>query len=476
MSQETVKANSKRRNSDVDIEDSDSLSHSSKRSADSNNQPRINESFAQKTLRLSGSLPNLELPNNLEKTFIANQIVTLEINQKIHGNMTGKSDDANNSTYYIPTRNQFDVLSGNVNTNKKVTSNQLVKQKIKIPPITVVGANNFSKAVELLNKLEPRVEFTFKYMSIGTKIFMKKVEEYDKFKKCLKESNIEFFSHDAQSEKFDRFILSGIPRIPCEEIMESLKLYQVDPYEIREYAQKTKKFDDEGSYVVSFRQGDTKILNLNKMVINYTIPKWRLYIKATNNITQCRRCQGFGHGMRNCNMNFKCSNCGLDHPSDNCNSPVTKCANCKGDHNSTSQNCPKRKAFLEMRSRLAASNNKKPSKPTPAPRNNLKNFPEMPKPSSRNLNAVSNAQSSQVKTVNWSSLFNSNSSAISSSASNNKSQIYQPTAGTADKFKIEEIGPIMIEVITGLGRCHNKEQQLILMFEIATKYIYNAAP
>jgi len=461
MSHISVNVHPKRRPSDDEVEDINSASNPPKRSADLSNQPRLNETLSQKTLRLSGSLPNLELPNALEKTFIANQIVTLEINQKLHNTMTGKSDDVSKSNYNVPTENQFDLLNAKVNKNN--STNLPAKQiKIKIPPITVVGASNFTKSLDLLNTLHPNADFTIKYMSIGTKIMIKNAEVYNNFKKSLSEADIEFFTHDAQPEKFDRFILSGIPRTPCIKIKESLDYYQMEPSEIREFNQKAKKFEEEGSYIVSFIQGTVKIQNLQKTVIDYTVPKWRPYYKSTNNITQCRRCQQFGHGQRNCFMKFKCATCGLDHPSETCNSPVTKCANCKGDHASTSQSCPKRKEFIDMRSRLAASNNnKKSTKPTPAPRNNLNNFPKLPKSTSTNPNVANDTQLPQLKTADWSSLFNSNSSA-------------KPT--TTNKFQLNEIGPIMSEILTGLNRCQNKEQQLILMFEMATKYIYNVGP
>lgn len=70
MSHKIVLVNPKRRASDEDLEDLNSPSHSSKRSADSKNQPRLSESLTQKTFRLSGSLPNLELPNALEKLLL----------------------------------------------------------------------------------------------------------------------------------------------------------------------------------------------------------------------------------------------------------------------------------------------------------------------------------------------------------------------------------------------------------------------
>lgn len=452
MSQEQLNLSEKRPASSLDPDPNLSL-QSPKRSA---KDIEIDSKHHTRPLRLSGSLPNLDLPNSVEKTLIANHILS---NEQFHNNMTNEeNDDTKKTTFKVPTHNKFAIFNEKVHVSNN-NSKPLAAKKNKIPPITVVGATNFTSALEILKILKNN-DFTIKYMSIGTKILLKSIEQYTKFKELLSDGNIEFFSHDIQSEKLDRFILSGIDRTSPQEIEDSLKAYQMEPLEIREFNPKTKKFENEGTYIVSFKQGSTKIQNLKKTIINYTVPKWRLYLKTTNNITQCRRCQLFGHGMRNCNLKIKCSNCGLDHISENCNSPVIKCANCKGDHNSTSQICPKRKEFMDMRRRLATSNNKKTVKPTPAPRMNLKNYPVIAKPPSKNTNPATDIH--QATTSNWSSIFNNKTPTASTDSSN--------------KFQISEIGPIMSEILAGLSKCQNKQQQLVLMFEMASKYIYNVEP
>lgn len=462
MSQEQLNLNLNEKRPASALDSPNSSQQSPKRIANDSELNSTHDTPIRRTLRLSGSLPNLELPNSAEKTLIANKTLSLEINQQLHNKMTNKnSANTAKPVYAVPTQNSFGILNDNVHV-KNSNSNSHAVQKNKIPPITVVGATNLTSALEILKVMVPNNDFTIKYMSIGTKILLKSIEQYTKFKKLLSDGKIEFFSHDIQSEKLDRFILSGIDRISFEEITGSLKTYQIEPLEIRELNPKIKKFENEGTYIVSFKKGSTKIQNLSKTIINYTVPKWRLYLKSTNNITQCRRCQLYGHGMRNCNLKIKCSNCGLEHASENCNSPVIKCANCQGDHNSTSPTCPKRQEFMDMRKRLATSSNKKAVKsaPVPAPRMNLKNFPEIPKSSSKNSNSVPAPQ--QAKTSNWSSIFNTKTSTSSSDKSN--------------KFHISEIGPIMSEILAGLSKCQNKEQQLILMFEMATKYIYHVEP
>lgn len=395
---------------------------------------------------------------------------TQPIYQKTSTTNTMHPDQTENeglkTDYTIPVTNTFDPLSSLSNAiDNNITNMQGVRKSAKIPPITIVGAVNFTNALKILNADAPNSVFTIKYMSIGTKISLSDITVYNNLKTKLISENIEFFSHDISSEKIDKYILSGIPKFSIEEIIESLSKYQVEPLEVRAMDQKTKRFDDEGAFIVSFKQGSTKMNNLTKVRINYVIPKWRPFVKSSNIITQCRRCQIFGHGMRNCNLNPRCCYCGLAHLAENCNSPIHKCANCKGDHPSTSVDCPKRKQFIEMRKKLASANNNKSAKPTPAPRNNLQNFPNMAKPSTTE-NTNSTYVSNHAQPIDWTKLFTNHTTP----------PLPQTTAAPNDKFRPDEIGPIMIEVLSGLRNCQNKEQQLILMFDIATKYIYNVGP
>lgn len=80
--------------------------------------------------------------------------------------------------------------------------------------------------------------------------------------------------------------------------------------------------------------------------------------KSRRLVTQCHRCQRFGHTVARCaRQQAVCGRCGEDgrQPTEckcpNSDSPctdhkscphtVTKCSNCKGDHRASSQECPK---------------------------------------------------------------------------------------------------------------------------------------
>lgn len=413
---------------------------------------------------LGDSPPEFENPEkkvNLEGNEVLKSPIDEAIEKMIMTNKLAKElqKQSTMNSYNIPVKNSFEVLTNEQAETNKVNLQRV--QKTKIPPITVVGTTNFANAMKILNDVSPNSGYTIKYMSIGTKILLNNSESYIKMKGLLVAADIEFFSHDANPDKYDKFILSGIEKMPIQNIFDALKIYQAEPSEVREISQYNKKFDNEGSYIVSFKHRSIKMVNLTKIRINYTIPKWRPIQKKTNNITQCRRCQLYGHGMRNCNMNPKCAKCGLAHPTDKCNSPIQKCANCKGDHQSTFLECPKREEFIQMRNKISSSK-RNPGKPSSALVRNLENFPNLAKKSTTNHDLqIQN----KISITDWSKVF--------------KDSVPPPenTNCTSDgKFKIEEIGPIMQDLLSGLRVCRSKEEQLVVMFQLATKWIYNNYP
>lgn len=412
------------------------LTPSSKRASDSNNQPL--------------TTPKSPLDDAIER-----------IQETIM-----KARQLNNQTlmdqFTIPTKNSFDVLATKQAENVE-SKPQRSQKTIKLPPITIVGASNFNEAIKILNESYSNTEYTIKYMTIGTKILLNNSEVHIKFKNSLNTAGIEYFSHDVNPEKYDKFVLSGITKTTIQNIIDALKIYQLEPVEVKEILLKNKKFNDESSYIVSFKLRSVKMANLNKVRIDYTIPNWRPFQKSSNNITQCRRCQMYGHGMRNCNVNVKCAICGLSHSKENCNSPIKKCINCKGDHESTFSECPKRKEFILMRTRIASSHNRS-TKSSRVPVSNLENFPALVKKST----AFQNVQEQHMaSTTDWSNIVKRNS---------NETETETDSRTGSQKFKIEEIGPIMQDLLSSLSSCQNKQEQLTVMFVMATKWIYNNTP
>lgn len=63
--------------------------------------------------------------------------------------------------------------------------------------------------------------------------------------------------------------------------------------------------------------------------------------RSANPITQCRRCQIWGHSMGNCQRTYRCSKCAEPHQITECrHTGKPKCANCRGEHRAFSRECP----------------------------------------------------------------------------------------------------------------------------------------
>lgn len=57
-------------------------------------------------------------------------------------------------------------------------------------------------------------------------------------------------------------------------------------------------------------------------------------------VRRCTKCQRFGHLMKQCRGNSRCSFCGENHTQSECKSIKPNCTNCKGPHPANDPNCP----------------------------------------------------------------------------------------------------------------------------------------
>lgn len=115
-------------------------------------------------------------------------------------------------------------------------------------------------------------------------------------------------------------------------------------------------------------------LNSHVRYVCYTRISWERQ-ENRNRVIQCRRCQQWGHGTKNCHANPKCVKCSEAHWSRECNlvrkddpttAPFIKCANCKGPHLAMSNHCPTYRKRLEILERQRLDGTKKHATRAPA--------------------------------------------------------------------------------------------------------------
>lgn len=398
---------------------------------------------------------------------------------------TSKNVPSTNIIFNVPTNNQFSDLNtvSNNTTIKNIADAKVNKKHTeKIPPITVVGATNFANAISIVSE-SAKDNYFLKYMSIGVKIQVTKFDNYNEIKTRLINANIEFYSHDVNPEKYEQFILSGIHKVEINVLTDELTSKGFIVSAINEIPVKQPRFSNEGLYRVTLK-GSVDLKKLSKTHLNHTVVKWKRHERRSK-ITQCRRCQNFGHGIRNCNISFKCSKCGSNHESSTCTADFLKCANCGGEHDANANDCPKRISFLEMRQKMSSKNNAKKSLKEAPQLENLSVFPEL-KAKTSNFRTTRGESNQRPSNNPWSfGPFGYLKKKQSSNPHNIETTVIVPPAipeSDSSKgahptlFEPDMIGIIFGELLRSLKDCQSKEQQLQVMFEIATKYIYNNVP
>jgi hypothetical protein len=95
-----------------------------------------------------------------------------------------------------------------------------------------------------------------------------------------------------------------------------------------------------------------KDLNEKHYLLDHLKIHWRKYVPKTRRLTQCRRCQRFGHAATNCKMDYRCVKCLLTHKPGECarktREGLPSCVNCNAEgHTSSSPDCPVYKRHLE---------------------------------------------------------------------------------------------------------------------------------
>lgn len=272
--------------------------------------------------------------------------------------------------------NQFDLLtddendpSSSQNANKH---SRLNAKKEKVPPIVVTTSDFHALRKAILNFVKG-----FKFsLQIGRRgecrLLAETLDGFNRLLEFLTQRKYKFFTYDTKTERLFKVVLKGLASgESLVEIKNELtKLLGIEPVQVIKMKMKSRPGDSRKGisndfYLVHFKSSELnnlKALEKANLMLHVRV-KWEHFRKTGENfhLTQCRKCQGWGHGTRNCYMNAKCMNCGASsHTKDSC--PVKddpkkyKCSNCGGNHKSNFWECKTRKAILQSRTKHQVGN------------------------------------------------------------------------------------------------------------------------
>uniref|UniRef100_A0A182IEQ4 Pre-C2HC domain-containing protein n=1 Tax=Anopheles arabiensis TaxID=7173 RepID=A0A182IEQ4_ANOAR len=200
----------------------------------------------------------------------------------------------------------------------------------------------------------------------------------------LDHQKAEYYTHDLKEERPFKVIIRGLPLLDTNDLVDELKVkHKLDVLEVHRIKRRNEESISyhQQLYLAHFKRGTCSMAKLEAIrALHSIIIRWEPYRGGRKGPTQCLRCQGFGHGTRNCHIQPRCAVCAQMHLTDECNSsnvgdPAVKCINCGNNHSAGDKECLQRAKYIEVRK--WASERTKKSQLTSRPSS-------MPPPASRN--------------------------------------------------------------------------------------------
>ncbi|KAJ3616680.1 hypothetical protein MTP99_014375 [Tenebrio molitor] len=208
------------------------------------------------------------------------------------------------------------------------------------PPIIIHGfVENFHDLKQMLYRNVGK-NFNVKFTGRNTTIYTLNKRDWNKVKGILSQNETSYHTFTHKEEKTHAFVLRGLCQNPAPEEVKAALEEEHNLVAEKVFKMRTKRptFLIITNKNVNIKTLDSEIRNLLNTRVN-----WERHI---NNklITQCHRCQRWGHATSNCQAAARCLKCAGPHftythteivPKDK-----IKCANCNQGHVANDTICP----------------------------------------------------------------------------------------------------------------------------------------
>lgn len=338
--------------------------------------------------------------------------------------------------------------------NSKISASK--SKVIKPPPIKITDDRlNTANIKKYITDLDIK-SFQTKGMSIGIKVDLDELEDHAKLIEKLKSENIAFFTHSASDQKLFKVVLSGLPKINTNIIVDELKRYNITPSSITELS--TSNVNPKFClYLVQLPKNDISLGQLRKIrAIDHIVVEWKPFKPRNKGPTQCKRCAMLGHGAQNCHRKEACLICAsTQHVVDNCpfkeetnEAFVYKCFNCASkklantQHRANDPNCPSRIEYLEIRNKINH-------------RNSIRN-------SNLHHNNTFKLNQDNFPNLNRNAGFKASTQSIGPTYA----EKLKSSPANDGLYSMEDLSEILYETVDELMACTNKGQQLKVLFKL----------
>jgi hypothetical protein len=276
----------------------------------------------------------------------------------------------------------------------------------------------------------------------------------------LQSHQIGYHTFTDPSDKPVYYLLKGFYHATSDEMLQILQNSGVPAKRITDFIRNK----DYVMYLVHFDKPiNVNFLNHSHKHIDGIVVKWEALKKKNKKVTQCFRCQQWGHSSMNCGLAPRCVKCSDTHEKGAC--PRTnregdpKCCNCGGPHSSNHRGCPTYQQHLE---KIKARTRHKPSVPASRGQFNVNSSVQFPRlggevATAPALSSISNNNVSYARTLNE-----------PSNGSNFFTKLSQAQSKLKSLPNIDETVDIFVRMVDELYACSDQMSRQLVLIKYCT--------
>lgn len=256
----------------------------------------------------------------------------------------------------IPKQNKTGASAPRPVTPKPTSDIPKIPKPEKVPPITLSDKSLYQPLLKAVKEQNIQV-LQYSDSAKGLRVFPKTPTDHRKIQKILDENDIKHFTHQLPEDKTLRVVVRGVVGIiSTKELGDELTDLGFDIVSI---AQMHRKDKDGQKVMLPLALVQLVKNDKNKNIYNLKhICQIRCRIepqRSSAQVSQCHRCQLFGHTQSKCKLSPRCVKCLGSHLSKECkksDSTPPLCVNCGKGHPANYRGC---EAFPKLRTNNGAN-------------------------------------------------------------------------------------------------------------------------
>jgi hypothetical protein len=212
-----------------------------------------------------------------------------------------------------------------------------------------VATSESQTIIEFTKKLNLEKTPYFKKSLENTQVICQSLKDKKVVIEALNKSNYQHYTFTETAEKPKIFALKRYDLFSSQEMLARLQENGIAASKVS-FLVKTRN----PIYLVHFSKDsemNVNILNDRHRHIDNQLITWDRFDRRRKRLTQCHKCQRFGHAASNCGYDYRCVKCDQQHLPGQClrkskeAEGTPKCVNCSGNHPANHIECPTHKEY-----------------------------------------------------------------------------------------------------------------------------------